>query len=909
LPRLAEELLRKKTGLPPSRRVLRPIESLASRLDDTVPGWQETAIVLMLGDCRAGVPSPAENILHTAAGRGDPALQNIGELSQVPRVAASLLALKCLTFHSPLCHALATGAEPCHRELAALALFSTDTREVRTAYRRAFASLMGKLCLPDSCEARAMWLIFARFIIEHTLTYKEFRSLALVTQIFQPEGYPRSYRPGSIAQHKLIYHPSLDLSGLSRLPEMRRLYSMLVAELVPAVSANAPAWIWLRWMRCFPGADYFFEALARLEEVPNDLTALFVLCWAQQIGEDSPDFSERLARHSALLLMLVSLLRPHLEETIGGILDAPLHKAFLQWLRLPCRQAAESEAALCEVVQPWAERFGSLLINALGPLCAIDIPTDEPELGAQNDASGPTRLHRFLALHLTPDFPNFMDNVLLIQGLQGVNLEALELSAKTGRLAAIRALGLADEISEQATRTLVELSSRGGEPERRAAKWALERIAARHDLGGLEALMSKLDMAAAWENGGLVDAPTRVWWDIADHRIKLSLANGKVEVSAWGPAHKKNIPAKVRAHPLFAQVQEARKVLTRAYGIFRNRLEDAMLTGESFAGRQFELLLTNAAFRSLAERLVLKVEDEELLLEGAQQEGLDGIFHNAQSVRVLHPMELCHAGRLEYWQEQAARRHILQPFKQCFREIYPVEANESQGSNCSRFFNQLILARKAYALLRRRGYSPCQGDAYRDWRKAGLRAHFIWAQESDQLWQHIAGSRQALPVVSGSIYFERLDGAGAHVLPEVMPLREIDPIVFSETLRDADLVVSSAVAGEEGFSSRQTMEIRAALVRIFARMLNLSGVNVESGASQAVIQGARARYRLHLGSGRVLIEPTGRYLAVPRRENESLPMLPEEQSDSRTLAILEAVEILSHDKEISDPDFLAALAR
>jgi len=142
---------------------------------------------------------------------------------------------------------------------------------------------------------------------------------------------------------------------------------------------------------------------------------------------------------------------------------------------------------------------------------------------------------------------------------------------------------------------------------------------------------------------------------------------------------------------------------------------------------------------------------------------------------------------------------------------------------------------------------------------------------------------------------------------ELRLLGEIERGIFSETLRDADLVVSAAAAGEEGFSSRQTLEIRAALVRNFAKMLNLSGVKIEPGSTQAVIKGERASYRLHLGSGRVLVEPTGRHLPLAVSGALEMPLAADEKKDSRTLAILETVAALSHDGVISDPQFLAAL--
>lgn len=886
LPRVAQELMRRRIGLPVSRKVLRPLEELAARLDTIFPGWPEAATALVLTE-------PQE------------------ERSAAVRLAAGLLALRPLTFYQPLCQALREPEEPTQRELAALALFSTGAAEAQRARRATFELLAGRFLPVDSPDWRALWLIFIRLAQEKQLSYAELRRVVLTSQLLQPEGYPGPARPNSSrlrnSKGHLSLHPDLDRSGISSLPEFRRLYSMLVAEIAPNVAEQIP-WPSLRWIRCFPGATYFWEALDRVEQEANNLNALFVLRWAQEVGEREPEFVERLAAYAPLTLMLTSLLRPELDEMIGAALDSPRHAPALRWLRRPCSEAAEDEAAIAEEIRPWLDAHSELFIAAMGVLCMIELPAEEPWPPLPEPVANLLRLQHFHALHLLPEFLNLMDNMLLLQGLRGEDVQQLENSAGAGRLAAMRALGLAEGSSDESARLLLELQREGGEPIRRAAQWALEKMARRHGLGDLDGLKQKLDMAAAWEDGGLVGGPARVWWDLGGYRVKLSLAGGKVEVSAWGPERKKRLPARVRAHPLYREVQETRRALATTYETFRARLEETMLSGWPFPTEHFRTLLGNPAFWSLAERLVISLPEGERLLEGLSREAAEAALQGAPWVRITHPIELWRQGKLEAWQEAVAGRLITQPFKQCFREIYPLEAAEAGQTESLRFAEQPVLARKAYALLKVRGYSPCRGAAYRDWPAAGVRARFVWTQEEQELWEHLGGARTDLPVATGAIYFERLEQRKRRAPAEKLALESIDPVVFSETLRDADLVVSAGAAGEEGFSSRQTLEIRAALVRNFARLLNLPGVKVEPGSSHARVQGERASYRIHLGSGRVLVEPTGRHLVLSTLVAPAGLVLSEEKGDSRTLAILEAVATLSNDREIGDPAFLAAIA-
>jgi hypothetical protein len=871
LPRLAQEILRKKNRLPGGGKSLRPLISLADRLDLQIPGWPEAAAQMVLsGD--------GEGLAQTAAG---------------------LLALRPQT-STLLCRALVEPETPQQRELAALALFNTDRAEARAAYREAFAQLRGERFAESSSEYRALWLIFARLAQDKTLSFDDLYQAVINSALFQPEGYPKG---GKLS----YYHPSLDASGISQQPEFRRLYAILVAEILPSVTADNSPWFWLRWIRNFPGADYFFEALTKLERELVHLPALMVLRWARDLGEETPQFRIRLAGGHPQTLMLAALLRPQLAELIGEVLEIPDHGAALRWLNLPCREAAAGLGEPREKIFAWGQSQGRLLFSALEMLCALEIPLDEPIAAGSTESDGELKLQRFITSHLLPTFPNLLDNLLLLEGLLGLHLERLEAEAGSGRLAALRALGLAENISERGMRLLLEQAERGTVTAKAAARWALAQVLARHGLRTLGELKAKLDLAAAWEDAGMAQAPSRVWWDVAGHRVKLGLEGGKVEIQTWGPARKKNLPPAVRAHPHYREVQAAAKVLQGSYRLFRGRLEEEMLADGRFSSRRFQSLFTHPAFRNIAERLVLCFDKKELVLDGMRPEDLSELLAQTRLVQVANPLTLLFSGRLEYWQETLSRRHIIQPFKQCFRELYPVEPEESGALVCRRFAEQLILPRKAYALLKQRGYAPAQGKAYRDWPEAGLRAYFVWAQENEELWRHLVGKKQAQPLTTGEIYFERLEEKTLRPTEKLSPLGEVDKVLFSETLRDADLVVSAAAAGEEGFSSRQTLEIRAALVRNFAKMLNLPGVKIEPGSAQAVIKGERASYRLHLGSGRVLMEPTGRHLSLPITGALEMPLAAEEKKDSRTIAILETVAALSHDAVISDPQFLAAL--
>src|SRR5262249_39707355 len=76
---------------------------------------------------------------------------------------------------------------------------------------------------------------------------------------------------------------------------------------------------------------------------------------------------------------------------------------------------------------------------------------------------------------------------------------------------------------------------------------------------------------------------------------------------------------------------------------------------------------------------------------------------------------------------------------------------------------------------------------------------------------------------------------------------EIDPRLFSETMRDLDLVVSVAHrGGVDPEASASTLEMRASLVKETAALLNLSNVRIKDNL--ALIKGELGEYSVHLGS-------------------------------------------------------------
>ena len=135
-------------------------------------------------------------------------------------------------------------------------------------------------------------------------------------------------------------------------------------------------------------------------------------------------------------------------------------------------------------------------------------------------------------------------------------------------------------------------------------------------------------------------------------------------------------------------------------------------------------------------------------------------------------------------------------------------------------------------------------------------------------------------------------------------LRDVPDRVFSEAMRDVDLVVSVAHAGGvDPEASASTVEMRAALLE---ETLSLLGIrNVEVKDRHAIVSGELGRYSVHLGSANTSVGP-GRALLIVAVHSQwrGRLFLPFADDDPKTAEVLAKTLLLARDSEIKDPRIL-----
>lgn len=838
LPPISQDALRRALGLPVDSPALESaLESLAE-LDRRCPGWAEAAPRLLIGDSRCP--------------------------QTVSRAASVMLSLRPATSPGPLVKRLADMPAGDDRASACLlALMLTDTAETVALQR----PLLERWCAPGNGAKASESAIFLSFLkcLQHETLDEPLAERALRCGAMGPhhDNGRRARAP--------FFHPVLDYLGLTRCDYFRRMYERAIESLVFEPSVGG--WETIRWVRRFCGERYLVAAAERLDDEPSDPGALHIARWAHDFAAGRRELGLRIAALKPRTLMLLSVIRRDLDSTVAAALTEPGHALAMRLLHQGPFRVYEA-ALRDDRFRNWCVKWGRVLEAALAVFSAsrrmrAPVPRMSPLEWARRE--------------IAPHLPRLLDNLAFVWAAGGTSWDLLSQRVAVGSLAAVLSLGLVEEHLEEAASILVQILDGGTMPQRQAAERAMAEVCRRLGVS-VEKLRAGLEADAAWRDAGLEGTMSRAWPDVAGWTVKLTIARGKPEITAYGPrGPAKRLPPEVRRHAKFDQIARAKTELAQHQARLRDLLEQAMNSQRVFSADEFAALCSSAMFRDMASRLVLEAGSNQAV-------GSEMVERISEPVRVAHAARLLREDRLAAWQERIVHERIAQPFKQCFREVYLCEPEEKGWRQCLRFDGVRVFARRAFALLRARGWAPCDGCATKDWPAQGTRARFVWAQGIESVGPYLVGRHQREPVSLGALWFAPL-GSDGEQSDEPLTLGEVDPVAFSESLRDADLIAAKAGSGDVGLSSRETLALRAGIVRLLARELGLWQVSVGGDDHYALVRSGEEDFRVHLGTGSVFTEPEGRHvpvLAGVRARGKELT-LPFEAPDMETARIVATI--------------------
>lgn len=393
----------------------------------------------------------------------------------------------------------------------------------------------------------------------------------------------------------------------------------------------------------------------------------------------------------------------------------------------------------------------------------------------------------------------------------------------------------------------------------------------------------------------------------------------------------------------------------------RDRIESLYLEQKSWTFPIWrERYLDHPLVGTLARRLIWRFWESDRAAAGVFYDGrivgrdghaLDWLGGSTR-VELWHPIQEV-ADEVLAWRDWLAELQVRQPFKQAHREVYLLTgAERTTRVYSNRFAAHVIKQHQFNALCSACGWKNklrlMVDDVYppatRQMPAWGLRAEF-WVEgiggnygtdtteagtylylATDQVRFYSMDAQENHAHAGGGGYSAGWSGQGGAVEPLV--LGELPPLVFSEVMRDVDLFVGVASVGNDpnwsdggpegryrdywtSYSFGQLSETAKTRKEVLERLIPRLKIGDRCHLTRRflVVRGDVRRYKIHLGSGNILMEPNDQYLCiVPARgtANEGLAgkvYLPFE--GDRTLAIiLSKAFLLAEDRKIKDPTIL-----
>ncbi|MBD2092287.1 DUF4132 domain-containing protein [Microcoleus sp. FACHB-1515] len=432
----------------------------------------------------------------------------------------------------------------------------------------------------------------------------------------------------------------------------------------------------------------------------------------------------------------------------------------------------------------------------------------------------------------------------------------------------------------------------------------------------------KLAVSIGMENlartAGFVD-PIRLQWameaqaiaDLVDRsqtvsidQVSVSLSitpQGEPEITVTKQGKPlKSIPAKLKKQPEIQALTSRKQEITQQASRIRISLEQAMCRGDRFTAAELVQLAKHPVLFPMLSQLILIGDDGEIGYLVNQGTALQ---NHAQTVtpirssqlRIAHPHDLLVTQEWHLWQHDCFERDLVQPFKQIFRELYVPTVAEQKEPVSHRYEGHQVNPKQALALFGQRGWiaSP----------EVGVRRTFHVEKLIAEV-DFVGGFFTPLEIEGLTI-----EGVRFYRRDEWKPisLTDVPPRLFSEVMRDLDLVVSVAhMGGVDPEATASTVEMRSTLVRETCRLLKLHNVHLQS--AHALIEGQLGSYSVHLGSAIVHRQPGGALCIVPvHSQQRGRIFLPFVDPDPKTAEVVSKVLLLARDKEIQDPTILQQL--
>ena len=294
-------------------------------------------------------------------------------------------------------------------------------------------------------------------------------------------------------------------------------------------------------------------------------------------------------------------------------------------------------------------------------------------------------------------------------------------------------------------------------------------------------------------------------------------------------------------------------------------------------------------------------------------------------VVLWHPIGFT-ADTILQWRNRLAALEIQQAFKQAYREIYIVTDAELETENYSNRFAAHILRQHQFgALCKVRGWKFSVLGQWDGHNMPTLQLPH-WDM-SAEFWVEV--DWDSGETTSGGVFNHVFTDQVRFYEDDIqLEMEDVPAIVFSEVMRDVDLYVGVTSigndpnwqdGGDEGMDEywrnysfaelSESSKVRKEVLQGLIPRLKIAPRCSFSGR-YLVVKGDLRTYKIHIGSGNILMEPNDQYLCiVPNRKEEKgqKVFLPFEGDQMLSIIISKAM-MLADDRKIKDSSIVSQLA-
>ena len=598
---------------------------------------------------------------------------------------------------------------------------------------------------------------------------------------------------------------------------------------------------------------------------------------------------------------------------------------------------------------PGAARAASDLMNEENATCLRGLLWLTPALGRDRSDGGPTDLMRTVAAVATSAYrkvPGIGPRAIKVGNAAVYALSEMGSPEAVGHLAMLKVrvkFGTAQKEIDKAFNTAAEALSlpRDQIEEMAVPSYGLDSVGVRREAFADGEYIAELRVAGR------------------DVDLQWSRADGKAQ---------KSVPAKVKTDHKeeLKELQGAAKDIASMLPAQSERLDAMFLLEKRWPAAVWrERYLDHPLIGTLARRLIWTFTANGSTSAGAwagaaivdvSDNPLD--VPNDAEVELWHPIGRSIEDVLA-WRQWIETHEIRQPFKQAHREVYLLTDAERNTETYSNRFAAHVLRQHQYnALCAARGWKNklrlMVDDTYppasRDLPHWGLRAEY-WVEGAgteygtdtnesgvflhvvtDQVRFYRVGAAQNRAHAGGGGYTSAAAGPGTRGVNEPLPLDEIPALVLSEIMRDVDLFVGVASVGNDPtwqdggpggryreywttYSFGELGETARTRRTILERLVPRLKIGNQCTLTERflVVRGQLRTYKIHLGSGNILMEPNDQYLCiVPARSGATAGsdrlFLPFE-GDATLSIILSKAFLLAADNGIKDPTIVRQISR